>query len=476
MAKQKAVVINNPQRGVALSSYFGFEEIRNLNTHDRPGIAFPNRATTKESATTVTDLISDFSYYSTDDELWAISSTKLYKRTSGGTWSSITLPGGGSSGTHRGLFIWRGYLFLLAGTKLDILLMSDETTWTKGWVDLGGNNQKRPSIVAQDDKCYFGMGQNLGSLEEVSGQTFDPTDGGTYTIKTNNSPALDLPEGFRINALEELGSKLLVCAGKGDYEANIYPWDRSSTSFDIPIKFFEDGDTRGWQIITVGLRSYLQVGKRGRWYVTDGTSAQLFAKMPDTMIDLDPRSTLVDHKAVVYYEGKIYFTIGSDGTQSGGLGVYSIDIKTGGFVLENTISTGNSTDSMEFGFLYNFGNQEFIVGWKDSSTFGVDHHDLGNSTYTSDAAYLVSSFTNIGSKRRPFTFSEVQIELAKAMTSGDSIEVQYREVQGGTWTSIKSWSTVGDQSLAVDFGRQLESVQFKIIINDEVEFLSMVAQ
>ena len=147
----------------------GFEEIRGLNIKDKPGICYPNFSLTKESSTTITDKIIDTTFDNRGN-LWAVSSAKLYKRTSAGTWSSVTLPGGGASGTLYGVAFWgavtglaggqtEGWLFVFAGTTIDQLDLSDETTWSKGWQALGGSTAAtvRPSFVASDNVLYIGL-------------------------------------------------------------------------------------------------------------------------------------------------------------------------------------------------------------------------------------------------------------------------------------------------------------------------------
>jgi len=60
------------------------------------------------------------------------------------------------------------------------------------------------------------------------------------------------------------------------------------------------------------------------------------------------------------------------------------------------------------------------------------------------------------------------------MVAGDSVKIYKRTAQGADWGDpIKTWDTVGEQSLYTPFGlSNITSIQFKIILNKNAEFLS----
>ena len=490
------LIIKNFQKGIAHSSYLGFEEIRGLNITDKPGVCFPNYSLTKESSTTIDQKIID-TCWDNQGQLWAVGATKLFKRTTAGIWSSITLTG--TPGAIVGVAFFgattvksKGWIILFNGTTTDILDLADETTWIDNWAALGGSIANRPSIVATDGVLYFGMGNNnLGSLTENTLDGFAPGTGASYTVKNNSDPALDIKKDFVIRDLVELGNKLLICGAKsGDNNsAIIFPWDKDATTFNIPIILHEDGDAAGWQTISIGLKTYIQVGKRGKWYITNGTEALLFAQMPITLTALIPASTLLNRKAIDIVNGLIYFGMSADSTQKS-MGIYSLNPNTGAINFEYLISTNKdgSVDSIEVTSINSLGNKKFISTFSDSasSTFGADK--INTTRYTSDLVYLVSRFYRVGGKVDKRTFNTIEIQLSKPLASGDSVKLYYRTAQNGSWLNVQNGavedavgdtfsfiSTVGDQSAMINTTIKVENIQFKCALNDEAELLEIIA-
>lgn len=485
------IIINNFQKGIAQSPFLGFEIMKGLNITDKPGVVFPNYALVKESSTTITDLIFE-TKWDNAGQLWGVSDAKLYKRTTGGTWSSVALPGGGSSGTHQGIAFWgnnatktNGYLLLFAGGKVDLLDLADETTWVKGWTTMTGATTKMRSFVASDNVLYVALGTNygLGLIAELTPGSFDGTVG-TAVIEGSSTPSLVLPAGFYVAMISELGSTLLVCANKAgnNNSATIFPWDKSSTDFDIPIKFFEDGDYAGWQVIPWGLKAYVHVGKRGQWYVTNGTEAVKFSKIPTSVVDIDPDSFLIYPDAADIVNGLIYFAMSHDSTGYTNLGIYSLNPNTGAINYEHTISTGAvGAVTLKITSIKSLGNKEFIINWMDDTTYGADKVDTNR--YTSDSAYLITPFLRVGTKHHLRTFSTFEVQLTQPLASGDSVKLYYRTAKNGSWRSINNnavedaaddtlslISAVGDSSgIVVDRNLKSENIQLKCVINKLAE-------
>jgi hypothetical protein len=454
-----------------------------------------------ESTTTITEEIFE-SKFDNQGQLWAVSGAKLYKRTTAGVWSSISLADGGSSGAHQGIAFWganatktKGYLFLFAGGTIDLYDIN-AGTWSKGWTGASGSTTAwRPSFVASDNVLYFGMGANynLGSIAENPIGGFDGTVG-TATIKGSSSPALVLPADFYVADIDEIGSTLLVCCNKSgnDNSATIFPWDKSSADFDTPIKFYEDGDYKGWQVIVYGLKAYIHVGKRGQWYVTNGTEAVKFAKMPTSIVDIAPDSLAIYPDAADIVNGLIYFAISNDST--GTLttqGIFSLNPNTGAINLEHIISTGNygQTYNMAVTSIKSLGNKKFVCTWREmtggGNTYGADA--ISTSRITSDNSFLISPFIRVGTKNNKKSFSIFEVQLAKPLVTGDSVKLYYRTAINGNWLSINNnavedsandtlslISTVGDQSgIIVDRNIQCENIQVKCVLNNTAELFEI---
>lgn len=500
MAEPKPIVFNNFQKGIGASPYVGFEIMRGLNITDKPGIAFPNFALVKESSTTITDQIFQ-TRWDNQGQLWGVSAAKLYKRATNGTWSSIALPGGGSTGTHHGIAFWganatktKGYIFLFAGTSIDLLDLADETTWSKGWASLGGAAVTKNAFVASNNILYINKGTNYGfaSIAEYSFGSFDGTSGGTSSVITQ--AALTLPADTFVVGFTELGSKLLILgsSSKGDNGAMIFPWNKVDADFDIPIKLYEDGDYKGWQAVVIGLKAYLQCGKGGQWYVTNGTEAVPFAKMPISVMDIAPSSFEIYPDAVDVVNGLIYFAVSTSAVGTGlyQIGIYSLNPSTGAINFEHTISTGNvgTLYQVIISSIKSLGNKQFLCTWVNglvaSDTFGVDKVD--SNRYTTDLTYLYSPFLRVGSKLNKRCFSNWEVQLAKPLASGDSVKLYYRTAQNGSWLSIINdtvedaagdtlsfISVVGEQSGELSRLISCENIQVKCALNKGAELLEI---
>ena len=110
-------------------------------------------------------------------------------------------------------------------------------------------------------------------IKEASGSTFDPATGSTYTGTTNN--ALDLPVREIANWLEEIGANLLIAGNTFD---KVYPWDRISDSFSLPLPVPENVIDK---LKNIGNIVYILAGTVGNIYQTQGTYVRHFKKIPE---------------------------------------------------------------------------------------------------------------------------------------------------------------------------------------------------
>lgn len=466
-AKDNTIIINNFQQGIAPSSYLGFEQSLNLNVHDKLGIAYPHSALTKNSGTNITALVTEFATgdtgtYGTDED------GNVFKT---GTWTDIT---GHGTGGGQGINIWKDFLFYFRTTTIELYgLLSGTPGWNVSWAGEAINTAAtHPSVVGQDGLLYVGCGKYIYSLEEVSGQTFDPTDAGTFT---DTVYALDLPDDYTITTLVEYGSMLAIGTSNSTNKfSEIFFWDRVSESFDLPVRIAEPGGIN--QMVVLDNLLYVQAGLNATYYVTNQTSSQKLFSVPQTVL---AQTNLLDFQrnAIMAFQGRVYFGIGSN---SGGstYGIYSYDPKTNVLVMEHTTSQGEgSTDGIKIGAMIPLVNNSynFNVAWTNftgSDTYGVDNV---SGSLTRDEAYIITEFMRVGTKRLPRTFSSIEIQLSKVLTTNDSVKISYRTVQGGSWTAISQCTldTVGQDSLEEDFGVTADNIQFKIIVNNDAELLEV---
>jgi hypothetical protein len=173
------------------------------------------------------------------------------------------------------MMIWKDYLFVARAAALDVYgPLSGSPSWSNSWQTITSDSLWHPMLVSfNDNKLYGGAGKFVFSLDEASGSTFAPGTASTYTW---TAQALDLPPNYRIKSLEELGNNLMCGTWMGsaidDFEvADIFPWDRSSSSFGSPIKLKENGANA---LLTVNNLLYIFAGIGGTIYISNSTLAR----------------------------------------------------------------------------------------------------------------------------------------------------------------------------------------------------------
>lgn len=454
------IIINDLQKGVS-SSPLGFQEIRNLNIFDKPGIVEVNPKLTKESSTTVEDYIKKYVRVpnSSTYESFAIdASNNLYGRSNSGTYTKL---GYSESGTGSGLEYFKGYALIFRNNAIDYIgqiFGSSLGSFVTSWKSFDDGDSNHPSLVGQDGVVYIGDGRYIASLEENTGQTFDPTNAATYTY---NSQALDLPAGYSIIALAEQRQYLAILAKNEDEKkVKVFLWDRVSASYVYPLDLNE---SNAYSMINAYGTLVIHAG-RGKFYKTDGINVSFLGQIPETLLNLriDAEISPIANSMMVFKD-RIFFTIKS--SVAGPIcAVYSITLD-GRITIENTISTGNSNSTVIMGALFPISQVAYLVGWKDttSGTQGADIYDT-NARYTS-GAYFITDFYRIGDPLFPYTFSSAMVDLANNLATGQSITLEYRYNNNDDWTTIKQfdYATFGAKSkFEYGFGASSENIQFRV--------------
>ena len=492
----KPIIINNFQYGVGASAYVGFQEFRGLNIVDEPGVCFPNKALTKESDTVVDGLIHTMKRDPLTGIVYGVSNTKFFKRTTGGTWSVITGHGSTASYAFKGLEIWRSfngngsYIFLFhEGGSIDVYDSSTGQSWTDNLKNAGATTGgsldfKRPSCVAQDRIYVLSGAGNYGlsEIKENDGETFDPDTSTTYTVTATK---LDYPKNNKGMSIEEISGRLLIgtTISQDDTKATIFPWDyiNDTTAYDRPIEL---GVDTVWQMAKKKNTVYVHAGLNGEIFATNGSlTADEFAKIPHTLCPTqfdNPSAIVLYPDAFKVWGNKLLIGWGSDSAGASGynLGVYSINLKTGGAAIENLISLGEdgTNSGIEIGSILPLDTKTYLVSWFDynSSTYGVDK--LSTTAITSDKAYFITEFIPIGTKTNPVTLQAPEIKLVKALTSGDSVKVWYRQEQDASWTLHHTMDTVGLKSEKMKAIPRLENIQLKVALNQNAKLIQLILQ
>ena len=382
-----------------------------------------------------------------------------------------------------GLVVWKNYLFSFKQNSVDVYGPLDSSpSWTNSWsgvTNLGtGSNAPldktyHKAIVGQDDIVYF-INANanvpyVGSLLEVPGQTFAPASGATYNW---NGRALDFPSLRFITDLEELGYNLMVST----VDRYIYPWDKRSPSFDLPIATAEPFITA---MKTVNNILYYACGTRGNIYKTVGTTSVQVLDFSDQLSNVPQTAMRIDDLEV--YESKLLFS--SSGSNPG---LYMIDLETGKYNLMNTLTNSTGIPTTIFTqnnpslYSLNYVVKRLFVSWADTvdplvgTVWGCDSNFLmTNGPYraTGDISSFISENYLVGEPKNRRNFEQIELILMNAITSGHSVKISSRVDNETAFSNEVTFSYASMSSMGFQTGYDLANIQnattiqFKVIIS-----------
>lgn len=327
-----------------------------------------------------------------------------------------------------------------------------------------GTSTIHETLVGQDNVFYYCDGNYVGSFfEKVDGPPstiiFNPLDTATYTW---NKAALALPKIDTAQCLAELGINLMI----GGIRNAIYPWDRVSTSFNYPILLAEFNVAK---MITVNTNTFVFAGNRGRVYITNGSNAQLYKKVPDHISGtVEPYYTwggVASNKNQLYFSMSVTTNGQVAIAQYGGL--WAIDLDTKAIRLVNKFSYGTYLGyaSAIIANTEIVSGTGFFAGWDDgASGYGMDTSSA--SPYTGSEATIDSDLIPIGTFDKARDFTRVEYRLTKPMVSGESVVLKYRLDFSQSYTTIITDSTAGNFSLSgnVNF-KNAQWLQLQAVIN-----------
>ncbi len=433
----KPITIPAPSSGIAQSPHAGFGLVKNLDIYTTPGIVKLNNILAKKTGTTVDALIKWIVRDpDTPANIFALDSNGvLYKSAdSGATWAEVSDRGG----SGQGLMVKWGYVFVCEDTTIDVMKISD-SSWTNDWQTIDTDSLWHPMYLSYNDgKIYGGAGQYVFSIAEDT--TFAPGTPATYTF---TQQALDLPDNYRIKCIAEQGNNLMVGTWQGTAIdqfkiADIYPWNRSNSSFNKPVRLAENGINA---MINIKNSLYLLAGIEGRVYKSDGYNAWEIGKIPNYICDLDGGKYLEPMPgAIMNFKGRLFFGI-TGSVAIGNQGIYSLLETSSGNILnlEHTISTGEhgENDVVGIGALLDITKDELLCGWQDdeNSSFGIDKTTKGSRT----TGYLGSFETPlylVGSAENPPKTDRVEINLVKLLQTNEGIKLEFRNDLTESYTDV----------------------------------------
>jgi len=391
------------------------------------------------------------------------------------------LAGNTASGTGNGLVIWKDYIFAFGSTVVDVTATSYAVTKTSTWSNntwfsgLQSTNSHH-AIWGQDDILYFANKRFVGSVQETAGSDFAPGTGSTYS---QNATALTLPENIISSRLEELGVNLMVL-GADQVNSYVFPWDRSSPTFNLPLRVPNAVSA----FVTYNNTLYLFATDVLKIYKTNGSYMVEEEVFPQSWLGTSLSNVSIG--AAAAYKGRLLFAVSQAGAAlTGPNGVYSYDLKTGALVMENGISTGNYYASVTINALF-VPKQSgmYYVGWQDASTFGVDNNRLSGpgqayTYYSNYEPYVETQLYEIGTPQDTRQLQELSLTFSNKLAATQGVRLSYRTNLTDSYTPIGTYdfSTLGAvQTYAGNFSSTGSThIQFKIELSDAAGTMGLLA-
>ena len=418
----------------------------------------------------------------------------------GRAWSNTTpTTGGNSSWTYTGNKInnnsigngigsyvasdGTAYVFVFSNSSIDYTVATTATSisWVYQWNPSAGTNggfnanptqrlktssalnYNHETIVATDNRFYYTDANWVGRFyQTAAGTAFDPTNTSTYTFdQTSVLPFNDVG-----NCITQLGNDIIV----GGQKNVIYRWDRFSANNHDPILIAEF-NTR--KLVTVNTNTYIFSGNRGRIYITNGSQAQFYKKIPDHLSGtVEPYYTwggACSNKNQLYFSASVTTNANVAITTMGG--VWSIDLDNEAIRLTNKLSYATYAgyaSAIIPNFLSTAAGTGLFIGWDSgSSTYGLD--TTVSDPYTGSQAYIDYDLIPIGTFLRPKAFKTVEYKLSEPLASGESVSIYYRLVfdsPSAGYTLVFTSSTAGvySDNSPVNF-ENAQWIQLRAVLN-----------
>lgn len=430
--------------GIADSDYLGIEgsvaEIVGLDIHSEPGVIKVNQKLTKESGSTVDDLVKARVACS-DGKTYFFGSTngKIWSRTSGGTWTleATASPAAGSAGILDARE-YQGYIYYAMQSRIGrVAVGAAWSTRNDSWATFTKTDASFHPMKEVNLVLYIGDANLVAQV-----------DAGTFSAN-----ALDIAAPLRIKSLGRAGTDLLIGTYIADNitETQIIRWNTWSVSFSSSDPIPE-----------VGINAFLETdnlilvnaGVKGNIYQYDGTNLDTYKQIKGTW-DNSTNQGYVHPNATLNFHGTPLMGLSNVSGNPATLGVYSIARSNRNYpyvlATEYLLSNGHSSN-VEIGCIVGAGNV-FLVSWKDTTsgtTYGVDVLDL---TAKATTAY--------------FTTRVIAADRSKLLNHG-LVYVPYRLLPTGT--SIKIYAKVNNGSMTeitdTEVDTQRVSVNTKVDVND----------
>jgi len=399
-----------------------------LNIHEDPDVLKISAKSTKDSGSTVVDLVKFASTNTINSNIYFLG-TKLYKKSSGvySVLNTYTTPQGMGwfNGTSR-------IVFVAGNTEYKLDPSNDSITNGRAL-----NTADFHPAEAFLDKIFIGNNQELISTD-ASGIDYDYTTVGG---------GIKIEQGYSIRCLKNVGEFLFIGATSNNSSmAKAYIWDGTSEFWNYSFALRGEDGVNAVEVSDNGT-VLISCGKSGSLYQLAGldTNFVKIKKLPriekDKTIEIYPQ-------AICNYQGGIRFGL-SDGTSlTAERGIYSYTSSDKNYPqvlnLDYVPSHGNTTGTdIQIGCILSANTTDMYVSWKSGSDYGID---LISGANVQGTAIYESLIFDAG---KPFSrkhIKKLKITLAKAMEANEIIELFYK-ADRASWVSIDTISFATDGAI-----------------------------
>lgn len=410
----KIVYKNFNTGGIADSDYMGTKnsmaELWGFDIHSEPGISKVNQALTKESGSTVDDLVKA-SVPCSDGNTYLFGSTngKVWKRTSGGTYSleATVAPAAGAIGILDAKE-YQGYIYYATQNRLGRWQLG--TAWSTrddNWATFTNGNAYWHPMLTLNLVLYIGDGNLVAQV-----------DAGVFS-----ADALDLPfqSETQIKCLGKLSTDLLIgtYVNSNIVSTELYRWNTWSVSFSNTDPVPEVGIN---SFIPIDNGVIVNAGTKGNLYIYNGENLEPYKQIKGTWNNSTNKATVHPNAGLNFHGLPIFGLSTSSGTPAN-MGIYSLGRANRNYPIvlngEHGISSGNLSN-IEIGCIVGVGDI-YLVTWKDTTTgtvYGVDKLDL---SLKYSGAYIVTRATIVD---------------RYALLNYGSVEIGYRSLPENTTFTV----------------------------------------
>ena len=266
--------------------------------------------------------------------------------------------------------------------------------------------------------------------------------------------------------MAELGVNLMLGTWQGatitDIKvADIFPWDRVSPSFDIPLKLQENGVS---QMINKDNIIYAVAGTSGKLFASNGSSVRLVAQLPNYITALEGTYLEFFPGAIMAHQGRVWFGVSctADPNNVHGNGLWSYDPDTNVLNWELNFAAGHI-----MGALFSYDRERYLLGNGKPSTSSYQMR-LSTSSSRATTSIIESQQYRVGTIIEPATFNKLSVELAKPLAADETIDILWREGTTDSFVSIPGtpFGTAGEQAFTAPANIQnARNVQIQVQMN-----------